>query len=449
MTSGRTFLSSSLDHLTLDDALFLLEVTHALGGLNNLDSQLDALLEIVVRATQADRATVFVNDPRTKELFSRSSVGGLEREIRILNTAGIAGICFQTGESLLIEDAQKDSRFNSGVDEQTGYTTHAIGCVPLRTLSGELIGVIEVLNKNGCASFSAQDLDLLLAISLQASESLQRTLLLKQQEEERHREAEFMDVVADLSGEIKLGSLLERIISTVTRLLNAERSTLFLNDENSQELYTEIGEGLGATRIRFPNHLGIAGTVLTTGETVNIQHAYADLRFNPSFDRQTGYFTRSILCTPLVNKQGRVIGVTQALNKKGGVFTEDDASHLKAFTAQFTVALENAKLFDDIQTMKNYSESILESMSSAVIRINDQDVVRTVNQAAINIFQCQTIDLVGEVWSDFLGSSNIWLSERIQEVARNRQSWSLMDAELVIGEKSTSVNITILPLSDV
>ena len=147
---------------------------------------------------------MFVNDPRTNELLSRSSIGGLQREIRILNTAGIAGLCFQTGESLLIDDAQNDSRFNSGVDEQTGYTTHAIGCVPLRTLSGELIGVIEVLNKNGCASFSAQDLDLLLAISLQASESLQRTLLLKQQEEERHREAEFMDVVADLSGEIKL-----------------------------------------------------------------------------------------------------------------------------------------------------------------------------------------------------------------------------------------------------
>ena len=449
MTSSSNFPPFRLDHLKLDDARLLLEVTHALGELTDLDSQLNALLKIVVRATEADRATLFVNDPRTQELFSRSSVGGLQREIRILNTSGIAGISFQTGESLLIDDAQNDSRFNSAIDEQTGYTTHAIGCVPLRTLSGELIGVIEVLNKHGDGSFSSQDLDLLHAISLQASESLQRTLLLEQQVEERNREAEFMDVVADLSGEIKLGSLLERIIATVTRLLNAERSTLFLNDERSQELYTEIGEGLGATRIRFPNHLGIAGTVYTTGETVNIPHAYADLRFNPSFDRQTGYFTRSILCTPLVNKQGKVIGVTQALNKKGGVFTDDDAARLKAFTAQLAVALENAKLFDDVQTMKNYSESILESMSSAVITINDQDIVRTVNQAATHIFQCKSTDLVGQVWSDFLGESNLWLSQRIQDVARERESWSLMDAELVIGEKTTSANVTILPLSDV
>ena len=449
MTTGPMDPPACLKHLNLDDARLLLEVTQVLGGLTDLDSQLEALLKIVLRATKADRATLFVNDSRTQELFSRSSVGGLQREIRILNTSGIAGLVFQTGESLLIDDPQNDPRFNSSIDEQTGYTTHAIGCVPLRTLSGELIGVIEVLNKCGEGSFCSQDLDFLQAISLQASESLQRTLLLEQQLVERNREAEFMDVVADLSGEIQLGSLLERIIATVTRLLNAERSTLFLNDERTQELYTEIGEGLGATRIRFPNHLGIAGTVYTTGETVNIPHAYADLRFNPSFDRQTGYFTRSILCTPLQNKQGKVIGVTQALNKRGGVFTDDDAARLKAFTAQLAVALENAKLFDDVQTMKNYSESILESMSSAVITINDKDVVRTVNQAASQIFQCKSADLVGQVWTDFLGQSNFWLSQRIQDVARDRESWSLMDAELVIDDKTTSANITVLPLSDV
>ena len=50
---------------------------------------------------------------------------------------------------------------------------------------------------------------------------------------------------------------------------------------------------------------------------MNIPYAYADLRFNPSFDKQTGYFTRSILCVPVTNKNGKVIGCTQVLNKKG------------------------------------------------------------------------------------------------------------------------------------
>ena len=350
--------------------------------------------------------------------------------------------------TVLIDDAHADPRFNASVDEQTGYRTRTIACAPLRTVAGSWIGAIEVLNKAEGELFTAHDLQLLDAISRQASESLQRTLLLEQQLQERSREAEFMDVVSDLSGEIKLGSLLERIIGTVTRMLNAERSTLFLNDARTAELYTEIGEGLGATKIRFPNHLGIAGTVFTTGHTVNIPHAYADLRFNPSFDRQTGFFTRSILCTPLVNKQGQVIGVTQALNKRGGVFSDDDAARLKAFTAQLAVALENAKLFDDVQTMKNYAESILESMSSAVVTIGDDDVVRTANQAACRIFRCRDTQLIGQPWGAFLGASNAWLEQRVAAVRESGEAWNLMDAELQVGDAPTSANITVMPLMD-
>ncbi len=133
-------------------------------------------------------------------------------------------------------------------------------------------------------------------------------------------------------------------------MLDADRSTLFINDEKTNELYTEIGQGLGATTIRLPNHLGIAGTVFTSGHSVNIPHAYADLRFNPAFDRKTGFFTRSILCVPVANKNGKVIGVTQVLNKRGGTFTSEDEARLKAFTSQISIGLENAKLFDDVQT---------------------------------------------------------------------------------------------------
>ena len=107
-----------------------------------------------------------------------------------------------------------------------------------------------------------------------------------------------------------------------------------------------MGEGIG--EIRLPNNLGIAGTVFQSKETVNIPYAYADLRFNPSFDKKTGYFTRSILCVPIVNKEGVCIGCTQALNKVGGGFTEEDESRLKAFTQQVAIALENAKLFEDV-----------------------------------------------------------------------------------------------------
>ena len=151
-------------------------------------------------------------------------------------------------------------------------------------------------------------------------------------------------------------------MNEAARMLNAERSTLFLNDEKTGELWSEVGVGLDAVPIRFPNHVVIAGAVFSTGKSINIPYAYADLRFNPEFDRKSGFFTRSILCVPVVNRDGRIIGVTQVLNKHGGAFTDEDESRLRAFTAQVSIGLENAQLFNDVQNMKNYNESMLESI---------------------------------------------------------------------------------------
>ncbi|MEB3263635.1 MAG: GAF domain-containing protein [Synechococcus sp.] len=435
--------------LTLAEARLLLEVSTAVGIEPTLEGQLRCLLALLTRATDADRGTLFVNDPRTQELYSRESAGGLAREIRLLNTVGIAGHVFQSGEGLLVDDAYADERFNRTVDEQTGYRTHTIACAPMRTMDGEVIGVVEVLNKQGQHPFSRRDLRLLEAMARQASVSLQRSLLLEEAEAKRAQEAEFLSVVSEMSGEIKLGTLLQRIIGTITRMLNAERSTLFLNDEKTGELYTEIGEGLGASKIRFPNHLGIAGAVFTTGESVNIPYAYADLRFNPAFDRQTGFFTRSILCTPVVSKSGRLIGVTQVLNKRGGVFNDADAARLKAFTAQMAVALENAKLFDDVQTMKNYAESMLESMSNGVLTLGDDDRIRTVNLAGCRIFRAGAAELVGRSAAEFFEGRNGWLAERIRQVREGGEPSTVLDAELEIQGATSSANINVLPLQSV
>ena len=125
----------------------------------------------------------------------------------------------------------------------------------------------------------------------------------------RAKEMEFLDVVSDVTAEIELGALLQRVMIEATRMLNADRATLFLNDPRTDELFSRVAMGDGIGEIRLPNNAGIAGTVFQSKKTVNIPHAYADLRFNPSFDKQTGYFTRSILCVPIMNKEGDCIGM--------------------------------------------------------------------------------------------------------------------------------------------
>jgi len=229
-------------------------------------------------------------------------------------------------------------------------------------------------------------------------------------------------------------------------MLHAERSTLFLNDPKTNELWSQVGEGLGATEIRFPNHLGIAGTVFTTARSVNIPHAYADLRFNPAFDKKTGFFTRSILCVPVVNKHGEVIGVTQVLNKQGGAFTDEDEQRLRAFTAQISIGLENAKLFADVQNMKNYNEAMLQSMSNGVITLDEVGKIVTCNAAATRILRTQADEIIGRRATGYFNGSNAWVAEKAEGVARTGEHASLVDAHLACGEDILSVNATIQPL---
>ena len=130
-------------------------------------------------------------------------------------------------------------------------------------------------------------------------------------------------------------------------------ATLFINDEKTNELYTEVGEGLDEKSvIRFPNHLGIAGTVFTSGKPVNIPHAYADLRFNPSFDKQTGFFTRSILCMPVLNKEGKTIGVSQVLNKRGVLLIQKTRKGWQLLPLRFRWVLKTPSCLTMYKTKK-------------------------------------------------------------------------------------------------
>ncbi|PHS78735.1 MAG: adenylate/guanylate cyclase domain-containing protein, partial [Rhodospirillaceae bacterium] len=345
----------------------LLDLSHQMAGIETLDGVLRELVNIVSEHTNAERSSLFLNDTETGELYTRVVQGDNIREIRILNDSGIAGWVFSTAKGRIIDEPHDNPHFNKSIDEQTGFYTQSILCAPIMTVKGEIIGVVQALNKtlkDQPVKFNEEDLDFLQDIATQAAVALQSTEFVERMQRKRTQEMEFLDVVSDVTSEINLNALLAKVMGEATRMLNAERSTLFLNDDKTNDLWSMVGAGLDATEIRFPNHLGIAGAVYTSAESINIPYAYADLRFNPAFDKQTGYFTRSILCTPVVNKTGKCIGVTQVLNRKGGPFTDEDEQRLKAFTAQIAIGLENAKLFNDVQNMKNYNESMLESMSN-------------------------------------------------------------------------------------
>jgi adenylate cyclase len=423
----------------------LMQLSQRVSAIEKLDDLLATLVEIVANETNAERGTLFLNDPITNELYSRIAQGTFNREIRLLNNSGIAGTVFQSGKGEIVHDPYADPRFNNEIDRKTGFITKSILAAPIKTARGEIIGVVQTLNKRQ-GKFNASDLDLLEAMATQASVALQSSQFIENMQRTRKQEMEFLDLVADITSSLELSVLLRRVMSEATRMLKADRSTLFLNNEKTNELWSEVGEGLNAVQIRLPNHVGIAGAVFQSGKTINIPHAYADLRFNPAFDKKTGYFTRSILCVPVVNKNGKVIGVTQALNRRGGPFTAEDEARLKAFTAQVSIALENAKLFDDVQNMRNYNQSVLESMSSGVITLNEDGRIHTCNAAGYRILRAEESAVINQPAAEFFTGPNQWIADRLKTVADTGKSSALMDAEIERGGEKVNVNVTIQPL---
>src|SRR5262249_25809956 len=260
------------------------------------------------------------------------------------------------------------------------------------------------------------DLHLLEQMTTQCAITLESLVRHERATRLHRREVEFVNVVSDLTSELELGTLLAKVMAEASRLLDAERSTLFLNDEKTDELFSYVAGGEGEqVTIRIPNTAGIAGAVFRSRESIRIPYAYADLRFNPAVDKQTGFFTRSILCVPVFNKSGKPIGVTQALNKRGGTFTARDESRLRPFPAPIAIGLENAKLFSDVQAMRNYNESMLQSMSNGVITFDDSGQAQTCNAAAERILRREEADVVGRPSEDVF-APNDWLLERLKRV---------------------------------
>jgi len=151
-----------------------------------------------------------------------------------------------------------------------------------------------------------------------------------------------------LNSTLDLSELLGRILEVAKALAKAERGTLFLVDEKTDEIWSLIAHGMEKQEIRLPLGRGIAGHVARTGEIVNIPDAYADPRFDPEVDKRTGFHTRNILALPIRNKAGRILAALQLLNKIPGSFTDEDTDFLLTLSGHIALSIENAQLHRDL-----------------------------------------------------------------------------------------------------
>lgn len=151
-----------------------------------------------------------------------------------------------------------------------------------------------------------------------------------------------------ISTETNLNKLLEMITEQVKYILDSDRCTVFLIDNQTKELWSKIALGLGHTEIRIPAGKGIAGHVATSGQIINIKNTYADKRFNNELDKLTGYKTKNILAVPLKDVNGKTLGVFEVINKNSNHFDKDDEGILMLIGSLASSAIENAQLYESL-----------------------------------------------------------------------------------------------------
>jgi len=426
----------------------LLEVLQTLAQELELDKLLQLIMEKTSHLMNADRSTLFLVDEERKELWSKIAQGVGLKEIRIPIGRGVAGTVALTGETVNVLNAYLDPRFKADLDKRTGYQTRTILCVPVRDSGNKIIGALQVLNKV-VGAFSTNDEDLLRSLAAQVAIAVRNAEQVDQIQRRRRISEILLDVMKSFSAELDVDQLLRKIVARTSEVMNAERSTLFVVDRKTEEIWSKVAEGAGLVEIRIPIGRGVAGVVAATGESINITDAYRDPRFDQTVDERTGYRTRTILCAPIHNAQGEVVGVAEVLNKKGDIFTREDEEFLSALAAQAFIALDNARLFEAVVYMRNYNESILRSMATGVVTVDPDGRVGSVNPAFEAIFGLQTNWATSPRVEQFLGASNESLIAQLRRCAAAGEAYKAYDLKYVLPTGDPiSVNLSVVPLRD-
>ncbi|GEM_PF-417582 len=171
-------------------------------------------------------------------------------------------------------------------------------------------------------------------------------------------------VVKAMATERRLEPLLDVITRETQQILHCDRCSVFVLEPHTSELWTKIAQGIEQRMIRIPlSSTSIVSVTARQGEVINIADAYQDPRFDPSTDRLTGYHTGSVLCVPMRNREGEVIGAFQVLNKFGSPFTGQDEEWLQALAAVAAGLIEQAQAYSEIE---NFVNKTLETLAQTI-----------------------------------------------------------------------------------
>ncbi len=256
-----------------------------------------------------------------------------------------------------------------------------------------------------------------------------------------------IDISRDLASTLDLDQLLDRIVNAAADITSAEAASILLYDNTSRQLYFQVATNIDEPTMRglvVPLEGSIAGWIVTNRKPVRIDNVHADPRHFGDVEQTTGIPSQSILGIPLVTKN-KVVGVLEALNKRGGSFTASDENLLTVLGAQAAVAIENARLFQQSDLISEFVHELrtpLASLSTATYLLLRPEMSREQQEQIVKNIHNETLRL-NSLASSFLDLARLE-SGRVQF---QKSTFDIMDllheCRDVVASKAEEENIQI------
>lgn len=322
----------------------------------DLDVFFDRIMDWLTNATDTLSAALLLLDDTGENLRFVMAKGPNSEQLvgtKMSAIEGIAGKVVSTGQPHISQNVQTDPTWSPRIAETINYETLNLLAVPLK-VKGESSGVIEIINKKDGKPFEKSDISLLEALSVEIAVALENAKLLA----ETKRRAEDFKTLSRLSAILNTSlnpkDVRKRAMESVVELLECETGSLYLIDHEKNELYFEVAlgdKGDAVKEIRLKMGEGVAGWVAQEGKSDLVPDTSKDPRWASRVDEKSKFKTLNMITVPLRGKN-EVIGVLQAINKlKGKEPNQSDLKLLENLSYQVSIALENARLYEEQKAM--------------------------------------------------------------------------------------------------
>lgn len=408
--------------------------------------EVNAILDQISKIMQVERSTFFLLNKEASTLESLVAQGVKNIIISVPLGKGIVGTMFQQKQPIIENNAQNSNLLDKSYDEQLHFVTKSVACVLVFNEKGKPIGALQSLNKRD-GTFTEKDIKILKSFATAITLIIKNSELYFASEHIKNNFSTLLEVFKAVSSELNLNKLIQVIMNKAAEITKSDRSSLFLVDEETGELWTVFAKGLENQVVRTKK--GIVAEVAKSKKALIVNDPYNHPYFDTSIDKKTKYTTKSILSVPVFNSKNKVLGVIQVINKLKNDFNTDDLDILTGFASQIRIAIENAKLFDQIQGMKNHLDVLVQNLDSGIVTIDKSLKISTVNQTFNELFGLKNHQNLTNSFIDNIESSLKPLFKHCEETISTGEKYYQEEVKVKItSKKFVTINSSTLPMQD-